>query len=108
MTFDDYSHDANLTKTYSPHIQLIYPAIGLFGEVGELANKLKKILKKHQNLNRPLCILDFTPGEIRQVLDELGDCLWYLNAVCLDMGFTLNQVATENLIKLHERYSVKT
>jgi len=111
MTFDDYSHDANITKVYPLNQQIIYPIMGLGGEAGELFNKIKKILRKRKDYTpaaiASLSILEFSPGQIQEVIDELGDCLWYLNAICLDMGFTFNQIAQENLIKLQERYKLE-
>jgi len=72
-----------------------YALIGMCGEAGELANKYKKILR-----NR-----DFLFGrQNREILvDELGDVLWYVAAVAIELGYSLEEVANLNIEKLRAR-----
>ena len=68
----------------------IYPALGLAAEAGEVANKVKKILRD-KNFDRS------------GIADELGDCLWYIAALCRDLNIEMSEVAKGNLKKLKDR-----
>lgn len=72
----------------------VYPALGLSSEAGEVANKVKKIIRDGN---------EQTPEKRQQLLDELGDVLWYLANLAGDLGFTLEQVANRNIEKLADR-----
>jgi NTP pyrophosphatase (non-canonical NTP hydrolase) len=72
-----------------------YPALGLAGEVGEFCNKLKKVMRDN-NGEIDQKFLDFAHG-------ELGDVLWYLSALCSELGISLADVAAANLEKLASR-----
>lgn len=69
----------------------IYPAMAMCGEVGEFSEKVKKAWRDGTELDK------------RAALKELGDVLWYLTAAAKDLGFTLQQVAEENIAKLKAR-----
>ena len=72
-----------------------YPALGLGGEVGEVLNKVKKIMRDHDGK-----ITD----EYREILKkELGDVLWYVAALASELGLKLEEVARLNLEKLASR-----
>ena len=97
LTFDEYQDDALLTAIYPNHIKLMYPALGLCGEAGEVAEKIKKLYRD-------------TDGEVTQefknsLCKELGDVLWYVSALSKDVGLSLNEVAFGNLAKLADRQS---
>jgi NTP pyrophosphatase (non-canonical NTP hydrolase) len=83
------------TKKYPKTSQLIYPTLGLAGEAGELANKVKKILRDDNG--------KITNERAKQIFDELGDCLWYAAAIADDLGIPLSSVAESNLHKLKKR-----
>ncbi len=68
----------------------MYNALGLCGEAGECAEKIKK-LARDGSINA---------GDIKK---ELGDVLWYLSQLAADYHFTLEQVAQSNLAKLADR-----
>jgi NTP pyrophosphatase (non-canonical NTP hydrolase) len=74
---------------------LLYTVLGLVGEGGEFANKLKKILRDKNGV-----IDEDTRIELRK---ELGDCLWYISEAATQLGTTLDIVADENVKKLQRR-----
>ena len=87
---DDYQKNAAETAIYSSKHAVIYPALGLATEAGEVANKVKKILRDG----------DF---DRKAIADEIGDCLWYIAALCRDLNISMNDVAKTNLFKLQDR-----
>lgn len=91
MNLDEYQDEAKETAIYSDGLRVIYPTLGLSGEVGEFANKIKKIYR------------DNTPPDKEDLTKELGDCLWYMAAVATDLGISLSVAAEKNLIKLRDR-----
>jgi len=95
MRFEEYQVEARKTAQY-PVIghSIVYPALGLAGESGEVADKVKKLFRDHGgDLNR--CRLD--------LIFELGDVLWYLSALCDELDITLAEVAQYNISKLQSR-----
>ena len=90
MDMDDYQKSAAETAIYSGKHAVIYPALGLAAEAGEVANKVKKILRDG----------DF---DRKAIADEIGDCLWYIAALCRDLNVSMNDVAKTNLSKLQDR-----
>jgi NTP pyrophosphatase (non-canonical NTP hydrolase) len=100
MDLDDYQCLARGTATYTdtvpPREQFFYAVLGLCGESGEVADKIKKILRDHRG--------DFANTDLLHDLKlELGDVLWYLAALCTELGFELGDVARCNLDKLASR-----
>lgn len=69
---------------------LAYVALGLTGESGEFAEKVKKLIR------------DGT-FDRRLAAKELGDVLWYLTAAANELGYSLQDVAEMNAVKLLER-----
>lgn len=95
MFFYSYQDRAALTAIYPESSRIIYPALGLAGEAGEVANKIKKVLRDHQGN---------VPEEMKQDLKkELGDVLWYVAALATDLHLDLDEIAEENLQKLESR-----
>jgi NTP pyrophosphatase (non-canonical NTP hydrolase) len=80
---------------------LVYPALALTGEAGELANVVKKLVRQSDSL-APVAVVD--DEERAKLGEELGDVLWYVGALATELGFTLEEVAKANLTKLAERY----
>lgn len=72
--------------------RLVWNALGLAGEAGEFANMIKK-----------LCFHGHTV-DADALADELGDCLWYIAALCSGIGVPLDVVMERNLAKLRRRY----
>ena len=88
--FDYYQDAAANTAIYKTEHQVLYPALGLAAEAGEVANKVKKILRD---------------GKFDRdgIADEIGDCLWYIAALCRDLNVNMGEVAKNNLDKLQDR-----
>lgn len=96
LDFNEYQKKALETAVY-PDIgnNFIYTAIGLFGESGELANKLNKIIRDHNG--------EISEDAREDLIAELGDCLWFLSAACSELNCNLEDVAEQNLRKLSSR-----
>lgn len=98
MEFSNYQNQAKRTAIYPgeySNIGLMYVALGLCGESGEVADNIKKIIRD-------------TNGEISSerhelLVKELGDVLWYLAMLCYELDTTLETVALRNLAKLRKR-----
>lgn len=96
MTLNDYQLKALETANYPKKSKIIYPALGLTGEAGEVADKVKKVIRDKGG--------NFEPFEVRHELaKELGDVLWYCATLANDIGFTLEDVAEINVAKLWSR-----
>ncbi|HBA83319.1 MAG TPA: hypothetical protein DCZ95_04410 [Verrucomicrobia bacterium] len=72
-----------------------YPALGLAGETGEICEKLKKAIRDEGG--------KVGPERKEAIAKELGDVLWYVAALCTELGFEMSDVAENNLKKLSER-----
>jgi NTP pyrophosphatase (non-canonical NTP hydrolase) len=90
MNMNDYQRQAATTAIYPASVQVLYPTLGLAGEAGEVANKVKKIVRD---------------GKLDKeaIGSEIGDCLWYIAAICKDLGLKMEDVAQANLDKLRQR-----
>ncbi len=88
LTLNAYQNAARRTAIYTDKI--IYPALGLCGEAGEVAEKIKKFLR------------DGTLND-KEVAKELGDVLWYIANLAEDLGYDLAEIADMNLEKLADR-----
>ncbi|MEX1317111.1 MAG: nucleoside triphosphate pyrophosphohydrolase family protein [Synechococcaceae cyanobacterium] len=73
----------------------IYPTLGLCGEAGEVADKVKKVIRDRGGA--------FSPDVTRALELELGDVLWYVAQLATELGLDLEQVAQANLDKLASR-----
>ena len=96
MHFEEYQAKSRTTAKY-PEIgaNFIYPALGLCGESGEVADKIKKIFRDQGGV---------VSEETRQLIaKELGDVLWYVAQLSTEFGFSLEEVAQGNLEKLQSR-----
>jgi len=98
MEFDEYQRKTKETAIYprdNPMIALSYATLGLVGEAGEIANKVKKIIRDHSGaINQ----------DVKDKLGkELGDVLWYVSAIATELGANLSTVANDNLDKLFSR-----
>ena len=96
MTFKEYQDKAVETAIYGAGNLIIYPALGLANEAGEVLGKIKKVLRDKNG--------DFDHLDTRMAIaDEMGDVLWYIAALCRDLDIPLESVANRNLVKLLDR-----
>ncbi len=96
MTLNFYMRQAIENTIYDDSMGAYYSVLGLCGEAGEVADKLKKIYRDKDWKN-------ITIEDKEDIKKELGDVLWYIAKMCDDLGFTLNEVAETNLYKIHDR-----
>ena len=94
MNFNEYQKLARSTAVYPEEHKVVYPALGLCGEAGEVADKIKKTIRGDSSL-------DEVTGDIA---GELGDVLWYLAILADDLGFDLDKIAHWNVDKLNRRW----
>lgn len=95
MEFDAYQSGARRTAVYAERHRVVYPALGLASEAGEVAGKIKKVLRDQDG--------DFAAAPLDALEDELGDVLWYLAVLASDLGLSLDEIARRNLDKLRSR-----
>ena len=101
MTMYDYEEAAMNTAVYDH--PLMYPTLGLVGEAGEVAEKVKKLYRDEMLSLGGDPILELNIETRVEIAKELGDVLWYVTAVARDLGFDLDEIATMNIDKLHSR-----
>lgn len=83
-----------------------YMFMNLVGELGEFASKCAKFVRKEKakfRENNQFCPIRVDDHEREDLRKELGDCLWQLSGLCSVMGWSLEDVAQENLSKLADR-----
>ena len=94
MELDEYQDRALRTAGHREDVRklLTYTALGLTGEAGEVA----EIIKKTFYHGHPL--------DVEALHKELGDVLWYLAVMAHGLGFSLDDIAQQNIAKLRARY----
>ena len=99
FTMNEYQADTASTAIYK--FPVIYPALGLASEAGEVLGKIKKMIR--DNDVRFDGKKRLTEAQREDIAYELGDVLWYVAALSRDIDYSLNDVAVMNLWKLEER-----
>jgi len=87
MDLAEYQRLSRRTAEYPREAWLTYPALGLAGEAGEVAEHAKKAIR----------------DDAGQVTKELGDVLWYVSQLATELGLELDEIADTNLQKLLSR-----
>jgi len=90
MDFDHYQNKTESTAIYPEDQALEYLALGLNGEAGEVAEKIKKHIRDGKEVDE-----DFAK--------ELGDVMWYLARLIDELDSDMSKVARSNLSKLKDR-----
>lgn len=108
LTLNEYQRRAMTTCMDSCKNES-YMMLNLVGEVGELASKMAKAIRKGKAVvDRNRFITEYggdamTEQEIHDLKAEAGDCAWQLAGLCTVMDWTLEEVCQENLDKLASR-----
>lgn len=96
MNFQEYQNKSRKTAQYpDAGKNFVYPTLGLSGEAGEVAEKVKKIIRDKGGV-----VDDETRDAIKK---ELGDVLWYVAQLSTEFGLSLDEVAEGNIVKLYSR-----
>lgn len=101
MNFDEYQRRAakyDLAKATADlkDVGFIEKVLGLVGEAGETADKIKKLIRDKDGV--------VSDEDKELVTKELGDTLWYIASVARYLGVPLSEVASGNIDKLENRY----
>jgi NTP pyrophosphatase (non-canonical NTP hydrolase) len=96
LGFDAYQQAAAQTSAaVATDHPIVYPTLGLANEAGEVAGKVKKILRDRQGR--------ISDADRETLALELGDVLWYLSEICTRLGIRLEDIAARNIAKLADR-----
>lgn len=95
MDMNEYQKRAAEFAIFPKTAGLIYPVLGLVGEAGEVAEKLKKIIRDNDGW--------MSEEQKHEYAKELGDVLWYLGAIASGLNYRLSDIAELNLGKLQSR-----
>lgn len=100
MELTHYQQQALETADY-PNFgdNLLYPALGLAGESGETADKVKKYWRNYGHTSGAT----LSREQRLELIKEIGDVMWYCAALAEELGSNLEEIAHENLKKLRSR-----
>jgi NTP pyrophosphatase (non-canonical NTP hydrolase) len=90
ITPDLYENLASETAIFPKEKALEYLALGLTSEAGEVAGKVKKLIRDGK-------------GDKKAIASEIGDVLWYCAMLARETEVPLNDIMKDNLKKLHGR-----
>lgn len=96
MTFEEYQKKSRKTAKYpDADNNFVYPTLGLAGEAGEVAEKIKKIIRDDGG--------EVLSEKKKEIEKELGDVLWYVAQLATELGLPLDKIAEKNIEKLYSR-----
>lgn len=95
MDFNFYQQQAATTATYPQKQAIVYLALGINGEAGEVAEKIKKVIRDEGGV--------ISYEKKLELVKELGDVLWYVSEMARQLDVNLENVAETNLVKLFSR-----
>lgn len=95
MNLDEYQIQSSKTAIYPEEHAIEYLVLGMCSEAGEVAGKLKKIIRDNNQ------IID--ASKRLELSKEIGDVLWYVSQLALELNIPLSIVARQNIEKLQER-----
>lgn len=96
MKLNEYQDFAKQTAMYPREVAIAYVTMGLSGEAGEIANKVKKIYRDKEG--------QLSEGSKKDLAKELGDVLWYVAMLAHELDYSLEDVAKMNVEKLDSRH----
>lgn len=95
LSLNEYQRIALETAIYPDEYRIVYPALGMAGEAGEVADKVKKVIRDNN--------ADFSPLKCEEIAMEIGDVLWYCAVLADRIGYRLDTIARMNNRKLKSR-----
>ena len=95
MDINAYQAAAKETAIYPKDTGILYTTLGLNGEAGEVADKVKKIIRDHGG--------ERDDASRESIMMELGDVLWYIANLATELGYSLRDIAGTNIQKLQDR-----
>jgi NTP pyrophosphatase (non-canonical NTP hydrolase) len=95
VQLSEYQRLARRTAEYPREAWLAYPALGLAGEAGEVAEHAKKAIRDDAGT--------VSEERLAAMSKELGDVLWYVAQLATELGLDLDEIAHANLEKLLSR-----
>lgn len=97
MELNEYQKRALETAIYPEKHRIIYPAMGLGSEAGEVLGKIKKWIRGDDGEG------EMSEERRQSIKGELGDVLWFISVLAKDLKFDLEEVAKHNIDKLQSR-----
>ena len=98
-SFNEYQKLMDKRSVCPEDMKVVYPALGIAGEAGEVADKVKKICRDDNK--------DFSKHR-EEIAKELGDVLWYISRLAGDLGYKLSDIAQINIDKVNSRWNTNT
>jgi NTP pyrophosphatase (non-canonical NTP hydrolase) len=95
VELSQYQRLSRRTAEYPREAWLAYPALGLAGEAGEVAEHAKKAIRDDAG--------EVSRQRRAQMAKELGDVLWYVAQLASELELDLEEIAQANLDKLLSR-----
>lgn len=103
MELNEYQKLALQTAVYPAEYKILYPALGMNGEAGEVADKVKKVIRDTIVLKDCNGTIVLPKDKSIELAKEVGDVLWYCATLAKDLGFPLEEIAQMNVDKLQSR-----
>ena len=102
-SFDHYQEQCASEFAFYPGM-LLYPALGLAGEAGEVVEKVKKLVRDDEMpLDERFDTTQIDAEKRLEIAKELGDVLFYIAMIADDIDYTLGEIAEMNIEKLADR-----
>lgn len=103
MELNEYQKLALQTAVYPAEYKILYPALGMNGEAGEVADKVKKVIRDTIVLKDCNGTIVLPKDKSIELAKEVGGVLWYCATLAKDLGFSLEEIAQMNVDKLQSR-----
>lgn len=99
MTLDEYQKQALVTAVFNDDEfkDLAHWVFGITGEAGEIAEKIKKIVRDKNGV--------ISTQDNQEIAKEIGDVMWYLAVLAKHLGYSFDEIGTMNIAKLRSRQS---